>query len=85
MSDGREGTCCLCGQQFHRFGNNPDPLGDPNTERCCSDCNAMYVIPVRMGHPINPDTAEEKIVRRYLKLLYAKSKQGTYAKQYGKR
>lgn len=30
------------------WGNNPDPLGDSETDRCCDDCNATEVIPARL-------------------------------------
>jgi hypothetical protein len=43
----QEGACCLCGQSYHDYGNNPDPLGDLDTERCCDDCNSRRVVPAR--------------------------------------
>jgi hypothetical protein len=41
--------CCLCGEDFLEYGNNPEPfcagMDDP---RCCDDCNDRFVVPVRM-------------------------------------
>lgn len=43
----KEGTCCLCGGRFERYGNNPWPLADDMNDRCCDKCNAEKVIPAR--------------------------------------
>ena len=52
-------TCCICGQVFEGFGNNPDgavwrdggkivmPEFDED-ERCCNDCDSLFVIPGRL-------------------------------------
>jgi len=37
--------CCLCGEQFDGYGNNPAPLKDGV---CCDECNAKKVIPARL-------------------------------------
>lgn len=51
-------TCCLCGTTFTGWGNNPDPLGDHEDDRCCDDCNANKVIPARLvGMSRNKPTA----------------------------
>ena len=42
-------TCCLCGHAWQGFGNNPAPLGDVETDRCCGPCNATKVIPTRVA------------------------------------
>lgn len=65
----RTGKCCLCGKTYDRFGHNPDPLGDVNAERCCDDCNAMYVLSVRLGRPLNHNTTPEPVLRRYVEFL----------------
>lgn len=75
MSTPKEGVCCLCGGEYHDYGHNPEPLGNLETERCCSDCNAMYVLSARGVGAIDPDTAPEKVVRRFLKYLYARAAQ----------
>lgn len=40
--------CCLCGQEFEGFGNNPWPLNNDENARCCDKCNAEKVIPARI-------------------------------------
>jgi hypothetical protein len=46
--------CCLCGDIFEGYGNNPAPLVTPPDddtewdEECCDNCNATKVIPARM-------------------------------------
>ena len=38
-------TCCLCGEEFDGYGNNPAPLKESG--ECCDRCNAEKVIPAR--------------------------------------
>ena len=54
--------CLTCGTtiQPHPLsgwagGNNPDPIADPDDDsrRACDDCNAIYVIPARLGQPVS--------------------------------
>lgn len=40
--------CCICGEVFTGFGNNPYPVVKDEDARCCDNCNAMYVIPRRI-------------------------------------
>lgn len=40
-------SCCLCGEFFEGFGNNPDPLSIRDGDDCCDDCNWKKVIPAR--------------------------------------
>ena len=40
--------CCLCKNWFEGYGNNPWPFGLKETDRCCNDCDSMYVIPTRL-------------------------------------
>jgi len=40
--------CCICKKEFEGYGNNPEPINDDEEERCCDDCNGIYVIPARM-------------------------------------
>lgn len=37
--------CCLCGEEFEGYGNNPEPLVSEGS--CCDRCNAEKVIPAR--------------------------------------
>jgi hypothetical protein len=53
-------VCCLCGElcepwptpgggRIYGYGNNPDPLGTNDDDRCCALCNDTKVIPARLG------------------------------------
>lgn len=37
--------CCICGQEFTEYGNNPYPVR--NHGECCDMCNIRYVLPAR--------------------------------------
>jgi hypothetical protein len=39
-------TCCLCGEPYDGYGNNPWPKKDEG--RCCNACNTKFVIPARL-------------------------------------
>lgn len=56
--------CVICGTEMEPwpggsgYGNNPDPWPTPQAAaimydseryRCCDDCNALYVIPLRLA------------------------------------
>lgn len=38
-------TCSICGEQFHEFPNNAQPINDG---RCCAYCDDHVVTPARM-------------------------------------
>ena len=40
--------CCICGEEFEGFGNNPWPIVKDPGKRCCDKCNISEVIPARM-------------------------------------
>lgn len=48
--------CCICGKYIRGYGNNPHGHLDDEggiieyepSQRCCDDCNRLYVIPGRM-------------------------------------
>ena len=52
--------CCICGKEFEGYGNNPcgavykDKDGNiiepefKDGDRCCDDCDQLYVIPGRI-------------------------------------
>lgn len=44
-----EFVCCICGQKFMGWGNNPWPVVDNEDARCCDDCNSGTVIPARLA------------------------------------
>ena len=50
LHEGKEDTytCCICGEEFKGYGNNPEPyMSAENGERCCDACNAHFVIRAR--------------------------------------
>lgn len=49
-ASGNTYTCCLCGNTFAGYGNNPWPLGGSEGARCCDECNAQKVIPARISN-----------------------------------
>lgn len=40
--------CCICGKTIKNSGNNPDPYVRIPSARCCDNCNAVHVIPLRI-------------------------------------
>ena len=38
--------CCICGEMFEGWGNNPAPVKEKG--ECCDNCNFVYVIPARL-------------------------------------
>lgn len=45
-------VCLTCGDRLTGWGNNPAPLPDHEDREVCGDCNALYVIPARLGQPV---------------------------------
>lgn len=45
--------CCICGETFIGWGNNPWPVCDGENDRCCDACNEEKVIPERLGMMFN--------------------------------
>ena len=41
-------VCCICGNEFEGFGNNPAPICEEAGMRCCDKCNEDVVIPERI-------------------------------------
>lgn len=39
-------TCCICGQPFNGYGNNPAPIAPHGV--CCDVCNIKLVVPRRL-------------------------------------
>ena len=42
-----EYTCCICGDDFEGYGNNPAPYKESG--KCCDACNRKFVIPARLA------------------------------------
>lgn len=49
MMNNQEYVCCICGQKFTGWGNNPYPVVDDDDARCCDMCNQTRVLPARMA------------------------------------
>lgn len=51
-------TCCICGESFEGYGNNPEPIKQDG--RCCDNCNMMEVVPARLmvyfNHKVGGET-----------------------------
>lgn len=45
--------CCICGQEFTGWGNNPYPVNSDEDARCCDICNDTVVVPARIGELAN--------------------------------
>lgn len=45
--------CCICGEEFTGWGNNPWPVDKREDARCCNACNEIYVIPARLEEMYN--------------------------------
>lgn len=48
LKEGKEAeyTCCICGDEFEGYGNNPAPYKESG--KCCDACNRKFVIPARL-------------------------------------
>lgn len=49
LKEGKEAeyTCCICGEDFEGYGNNPAPYKESG--KCCDACNRKFVIPARLS------------------------------------
>lgn len=49
LKEGKEAeyTCCICGDEFEGYGNNPAPYKESG--KCCDACNRKFVIPARLA------------------------------------
>ena len=48
MTNNEEHICCICGDKFTGWGNNPWPVVKDEDARCCDACNELSVIPARL-------------------------------------
>lgn len=46
------GDCCICGEPYEGYGNNPEPYMPAESGFCCNECNIHFVLPAR-GFEIN--------------------------------
>lgn len=42
-------VCCICHKKFKGYGNNPAPVDNDLSHRCCDGCNDSIVIPARLA------------------------------------
>ena len=54
-------TCCLCGEEFEGYGNNPAPVKESG--ECCDRCNAEKVITARLEALLMPGENADKFAR----------------------
>ena len=40
--------CCICGREIKGWGNNPWPVNNNESAKCCEECNGQVVIPARI-------------------------------------
>lgn len=43
-----EKTCCICGEKFKGYGNDPWPVIKAEDAVCCDTCNREVVLPERI-------------------------------------
>lgn len=55
--DNMKYVCCICGEEFNGFGNNPWPVVKEDGALCCDNCNWNTVIPARLQE--NNDGTEQ--------------------------
>jgi hypothetical protein len=55
LKEGKEAeyTCCICGDDFEGYGNNPAPYKESG--KCCDACNRKFVIPARLSQMVDED------------------------------
>lgn len=55
LKEGKEAeyTCCICGDDFEGYGNNPAPYKESG--KCCDACNRKFVIPARLSQIADED------------------------------
>ena len=48
-SNSKTYICCICGREFHDYGNNPQPISQKIEDRCCNECNQKHIMPARIA------------------------------------
>lgn len=54
-----EHICCICGEKFLGYGNNPYPLVKKEGARCCDACNEKVIL-ARMQEIIDRNKKEQE-------------------------
>lgn len=42
-------VCCICGERFIGYGNDPWPIVKDEDARCCDECNDTKVLSARLA------------------------------------
>lgn len=53
-------TCCICGQTFVGYGNNPWPVNDDENAECCNRCNIDIVVSSRLKQIMENSSGTEQ-------------------------
>ena len=61
--------CCICGKESESWGNNPaGAIGEDGQEiiwkdddRCCDECNRIYVVPGRIALLLKNSEVTERV------------------------
>jgi hypothetical protein len=48
LTEAKEHICCVCGEPFYGYGNNPEPYKPAEAGQACNGCNLKFVIPARL-------------------------------------
>ena len=59
-----EYICCICGNKFFGWGNNPWPINSNDGAKCCDMCNLTRVIPARIENvgKVEPEEPVQTII-----------------------
>ena len=52
-------VCCICGNVFTGFGNNPWPVVTGEDARCCDTCNSTTVVPARIARIVAANAKDD--------------------------
>ena len=60
MANNEIWRCCICGNYFKGWGNNPWPVSTKEDDQCCDDCNSTRVVPARIARMFGGANNESK-------------------------
>ncbi len=69
-------TCCICGEKFNmQYSHNPYPVREESwfgerENRCCGECNDMFVIKSRIAMPRKDVIARNVFIAKLRKMDY---------------
>lgn len=67
-------VCCICGNAFTGWGNDPYPVNTDENAKCCDGCDAEFVLPARLAELANAEKKrkEEEFLEERRKLANKK-------------